>query len=36
MASTGVAGGLRLWSMKQERRKPAYATDWKGLAVARA
>jgi DNA polymerase V len=36
MATAGVAGDRRVWSMKQERRTPAYTTDWKDLAVARA
>ena len=36
MASAGLAGDLRTWSMKQERRTPAYTTDWNDLAVARA
>ena len=36
MASAGLAGDLRAWSMKQERRTPAYTTDWNALAVARA
>ena len=36
MASAGLAGDRRAWSMKQERRTPAYTTDWNGLAVARA
>ena len=36
MASAGLAGDQRAWSMKQERRTPAYTTDWNDLAVARA
>ena len=36
MASAGLAGDRRAWSMKQERRTPAYTTDWNDLAVARA
>ena len=36
MASAGLAGDRRVWSMKQERRTPAYTTDWNNLAVARA
>ena len=36
MASAGVAGDRRAWSMRQERRTPGYTTDWKDLAVARA
>ena len=36
MASAGLAGDRRAWSMKQERCTPAYTTDWNDLAVARA
>jgi len=36
LASAGLAGDRRPWSMKQERRTPGYTTDWEGLAVARA
>jgi DNA polymerase V len=36
MASAGLAGELRQWSMKQERRTPGYTTDWDGLALVRA
>ena len=36
MASAGLAGDRRAWSMKQERRTPAYTTEWNDLAVARA
>ena len=36
MASAGHAGDRRAWSMKQERRTPAYTTDWNDIAVARA
>ena len=36
MASAGLSGDRRAWSMKQERRTPAYTTDWNDLAVARA
>ena len=36
MASAGLAGDRRAWSMKQERRTPAYTTDWNDIAVARA
>lgn len=36
MASAGVAGDRRVLSMKQERRTPAYTTNSKELAVARA
>ena len=36
MASAGLAGNRRAWSMKQERRTPGYTTCWDDLAVARA
>ncbi len=36
MASAGLAGNRRVWSMKQERRTPEYTTDWMGMAIARA
>ena len=36
MASAGLAGDRRTWSMKQERRTPQYTTNWNDLAVARA
>jgi DNA polymerase V len=36
MASAGLDGGRRVWSMKQERRTPAYTTDWDDMPVARA
>ena len=36
MASAGLAGDRRQWSMKQERRTPGYTTDWDGLALVRA
>ncbi len=36
MASAGLAGNRRTWSMKQERRTPAYTTQWEDIAVARA
>jgi len=36
MASAGLAGPRRVWSMKQERRTPGYTTCWDELAVARA
>ena len=36
MASAGMAGDRRTWSMKQERRTPAYTTCWDDVAVARA
>ncbi len=36
MASAGVAGDRRAWTMKQERRTPRYTTDLNDVAVARA
>lgn len=36
MASAGLAGDKRLWSMKQERRTPAYTTCWEDMLVVRA
>ncbi len=36
MASAGLEGDRRLWSMKQERRTPAYTTCWADIPVARA
>jgi DNA polymerase V len=36
MASAGLDGDRRVWSMKQERRTPAYTTDWDDMPVARA
>lgn len=36
MASAGLAGDARTWSMKQERRTPAYTKCWKDMPVARA
>lgn len=36
MASAGLAGNRRSWSMKQERRTPGYTTCWEDIAVARA
>jgi DNA polymerase V len=36
MASAGLAGDRRVWSMKQERRTPAYTTRWEDMPVARA
>ena len=36
MASAGLEGNRRLWSMKQERRTPAYTTCWADIPVARA
>jgi DNA polymerase V len=36
MASVGLAGDRRVWSMKQERRTPAYTTRLSDIPVARA
>jgi len=36
MASAGLAGDRRVWTMKQERRTPAYTTCWADMPVARA
>jgi DNA polymerase V len=36
MASAGLAGDKRAWSMKQERRTPGYKTSWDDVPVARA
>jgi DNA polymerase V len=36
MGSAGLAGEKRAWSMKQERRTPAYTTCWEDMPVARA
>ena len=36
MASAGLAGDRRVWSMKQERRTPGYTTCWADMLVVRA
>ena len=36
MASAGLGGDRRVWSVKQERRTPAYTTNWDDIPVARA
>jgi DNA polymerase V len=36
LASAGLAGEERQWTMRQERRTPGYTTDWDGLALVRA
>ena len=36
MASAGLAGDRRAWSMKQERKTPGYTTSWADMAVAKA
>ena len=35
MASAGLAGERRVWSMRQERRTPAYTTNWADIPIAR-
>jgi DNA polymerase V len=36
MASSGLAGDKRIWSMKQQRRTPGYTTCLADMPVARA
>ncbi len=36
LASAGLEGDARTWSMKQERRTPAYTTRWEDMPIARA
>ncbi|MBB1075779.1 Y-family DNA polymerase [Rhodoferax sp. 4810] len=36
MASAGLQGDKRVWSMKQERRTPAYTTCWADIPTAKA
>ena len=36
MASAGMAGDKRIWSMKQERRTPGYTTRWADILEVRA
>ena len=36
LASAGLKGDSRTWSMKQERRTPAYTTRWEDMPIARA
>ena len=36
MASAGLAGDKRAWSVKQERKTPGYTTCWVDMPVARA
>jgi DNA polymerase V len=36
MASAGLKGNNRVWSMKQERRTPGYTTRFEDIPVARA
>jgi DNA polymerase V len=36
LASAGVGGASRSWSMKQERKTPRYTTEWDEMPIARA
>ena len=36
MASAGLAGDRRAWTMKQERKTPGYTTCWADMPIARA
>ena len=36
MASAGLAGDRRVWSMKQERRTPAYTTCWADMPIVKS
>ena len=36
MASAGIEGNNRIWTMKQERRTPGYTTCWDDMPVVRA
>ena len=36
MASAGLAGDRRVWSMKHERRTPAYTTCWADMPIAKS
>lgn len=36
LASVGMAGDARAWSMRQDLRTPDYTTRWTDLPVARA
>jgi DNA polymerase V len=36
LGSAGGIGAQPVWGMKQERKSPAYTTDWAGLASARS
>jgi DNA polymerase V len=35
LASAGLGGTRRVWSMKQERRTPQYTTRWQDMPIAR-
>lgn len=36
LASAGLEGNGRLWTMRQERKTPGYTTHWEELALVRA
>jgi len=36
LASEGLAGRDRVWSMRQDRKTPGYTTDWNDLALVRS
>ena len=36
IASAGLDGDRRVWSMRQERRTPAYTTNWADIPIVRA
>jgi DNA polymerase V len=36
LASAGLGGKARTWSMRQELLTPQYTTDWNALPVAKA
>jgi DNA polymerase V len=36
LASAGLAGNQRQWTMRQERRTPGYTTCWADIPIARA
>jgi DNA polymerase V len=36
LASAGLSGDRRTWTMKQERRTPRYTTRWQEMPIARA
>ena len=36
LASRGLEGDRRTWTMKQQRRTPAYTTRWEDMPVVRA
>ena len=36
VASAGLAGDRRVWSMKHERRTPAYTTCWADMPIAKS